>query len=118
LLLALTARWFGATPLSYTDPPEAAAEEALLPDPQGRRQAELFAELAAARTPGRFARALTRRFAPARRVVAGEGGGRSRWRFWPRWAARRIGAAAASLGDSRSRREARQAAAVLRWLEP
>ena len=121
LLLALTARWFGAVPLPFTTPPEAvlaAAEEALLADPAGRRQAELFAELSAARSPGALAGALARRFAPDRRVVTAEGAGQRTWQFWPRWAARRIGSAAASLAGSRTRREARQAAAVLRWLEP
>lgn len=121
LLLALTARWFGALPLQFAAPPDAvieAAEEALLPDPAGRRQAELFAELGAARRPGALAGALARRFVPARRVVADEGAGRGGGLFWPRWAARRIGAAVAGLASSRARREAGRAAAVLRWLEP
>ena len=119
LLLALTAHWFGPLPAVFDPPPEAvrsAAEDALLADPAGRGHAELFADLAAARSPAAFFAMVARRLAPDRQIVAVEGDGRSRSRFWPGWALRRLARLARRLLDRGALGEARQAVAVLRWL--
>jgi hypothetical protein len=120
LLLALTARWFGPLPATFAAPPEAtlaAAEDALLADPAGRAQAELAADLVAARSPRVFAAMVGRRLTPDPQVIASEGDGAPRGRFWAGWVIRRL----ARLGRRRFTRatlgEARQAAAVIRWVE-
>ena len=120
LLLALTARWFGPLPVSVPAPPEpilTAAEDALLPDPAARGQAEAAADFAAARSPAALARALRRRLSPDAHVVAEEGGGRAVWAFWPIWAARRVTRLGRRLGDRRVSAEARSAARVMNWLQ-
>ena len=120
LLLALTARHFGPQPHALPAPPGpilAAAEDALLADPATRDHAETLADLTAARSPAALARAVRRRLTPDRQVVASEGAGARGWAFWPVWAAHRIARLARRLGDRRARREARGAAAVIRWLQ-
>ncbi|MET0179009.1 MAG: nucleotidyltransferase family protein [Novosphingobium sp.] len=124
LLLALTARHFGPQPApapSGMMPPPAAiyaaAEEALLPDLAARDQAETLADLLAARSLTALAGAFARRLAPDDQVVASEGGGRARWRFWPVWAARRLWRLVTRLANRRTMREARGAATVIRWLK-
>ena len=120
LLLALTARHFGPQPHALPAPPGpilTAAEEALLADPATRDHAETLADLTAARSPAALARAVRRRLTPDRQVVASEGAGTRGWAFWPVWAAHRIGRLAGRLGNRRARREARGAAAVIRWLQ-
>ncbi|HUQ14236.1 MAG TPA: nucleotidyltransferase family protein [Novosphingobium sp.] len=121
LMLALTARYFGPQPGGWPAPPEpilAAAENALLADPATRDHAETLADLLAARGPAAFARALRRRATPDAQVVAGEGGGRPGWRFWPLWAARRLARLVSRLSNRRAMSEARGAARVIRWLKP
>ena len=120
LLLALTARWLGPLPVAFVAPPESvlsAAEEALLPDRAARDHALALADLAAARSPGAFARSLARRLAPDAHVVADEAGGAPAWAFWPVWAFRRIARLHHDLADRRVAGEARAAAQVIRWLQ-
>ncbi|MCA1662355.1 MAG: hypothetical protein LC648_09485 [Novosphingobium sp.] len=88
----------------------------MLPDPAGRGHAELFAELAAARSPAALAGALARRLTPDPRAAAVEGGRRG-WPAWPAWAARRTLHLARRLADRRVSGEARSAARVLRWVQ-
>ncbi len=121
LLLALTARHFGPQAHVLPIPPEAilaAAQDALLADPATRDHAEALADLTAARSPAALAQAVRRRLKPDRQVVASEskgaGGG---WAFWLVWVARRLARLTSRLGDRRARREARGAAAVIRWLQ-
>lgn len=121
LLLALTARHFGPQPHVLPHPPEAilaAAQDALLADPATRDHAETLADLTAARSPAALAHAVRRRLKPDRQVVASEStGGGGGWGFWAVWVARRFARLASRLGDRRARREARGAAAVIRWLQ-
>ena len=83
-----------------------------------RRRKHLLGDLAAARSPTALAEAVRHRLKPDRQVVASEskskGGG---WAFWPVWVVRRrLARLASRLSDRRARREARGAAAVIRWL--
>ena len=118
LLLALTERWFGKMAgVSFACPPPpvlAAAEAALLLDPEARGHAQALSDIGAARSPAALARALLRRLVPDPQVVAREGGGRSALAFWPVWAVRRLARAIRRRGHAS---EARAAAEVMRWVQ-
>ena len=117
LLLALAGRTFGPLPATVNLPPPAvlaAAEAALLLNPEARGQAEALSDFTAARSLPALARALRRRLTPDSQIVAQEGGGRSAWAFWPVWAVRRI---RRSLRRARHGGEARSAAEVMRWVQ-
>jgi hypothetical protein len=121
LLLALTERYCGPQPLALgSSPPDevlAIAEDLLLLDLDTREQGVALADILAARSVGALAREIGRRLKPEAHVVDEEAGGAPLWRFWPMWAARRVGRLARSLPDRRAGREARGAAALLRWLQ-
>ena len=121
LLLALTRRYFGPQPLALgAEPPEemlAAAEDALLQDLSRRRHAIMMSDLLAARSPAAFIAGVTKRLSPPEHVIAREGGGISRWRFWPVWALRRLGTLGRGMADRRASREAGRSAALMRWLQ-
>ena len=118
LLLALVGRSFGPIPAALTHrPPPAvldAAEAALMLDPEARGQAEALSDLTAAQSGPALRRALLRRLAPDRQVVAQEGGGRSALAFWPIWAVRRLARAIRRRGNGP---DARAAAEVMRWIQ-
>ena len=111
---------YSGLPAEFAEPPAAtlaAAEAALLADPAGRAQAELAADLAAARSFRAFAAVVRRRLAPDPQVVAREGAGVPRWRFAPGWALRRLARLGGRRFDAATLDEARQAAAVIRWVQ-
>ena len=118
LLLALTQRWFGEVPgATFACPPPqvlAAAEAALLLDPEARGHAQALSDFGAARSPSALMRALLRRLVPDPQVVAEEGGGRAIWMFWPVWAVRRV---ARAIRRRSHAEEARAAAEVMRWVQ-
>ena len=118
LLLALVERSFGSLPTALAHrPPTAvldAAEAALMLDPEARGQAEALSDLTAAQSGPALRRALLRRLAPDRQVVAQEGGGRSALAFWPIWAVRRVARAIRRRGNGP---DARAAAEVMRWIQ-
>ena len=118
LLLALVERSFGSLPTALENrPPTAvldAAEAALMLDPEARGQAEALSDLTAAQSGPALRRALLRRLAPDRQVVAQEGGGRSALAFWPIWAVRRVARAIRRRGNGP---DARAAAEVMRWIQ-
>lgn len=123
LLFALTERYFGPhgfpLPAGSQPPPAAvmaAAEDALLQDFDTREHAEVVADLFAARSAGALIASLAGRLRPSKRGAArdaaqGETGG------WPAWAGRRLSRLWRRIGNARANREARQAAAMLRWIQ-
>jgi hypothetical protein len=123
LLLALTERYFGPhgfpLPANARTPPPAvlaAAEEALLQNFETREHAEAVADILAARSTGALLSTLFGRLRPSHRALAhdaaeGNGGG------WFGWLGRRLGRLRARLFNARANREARQAAAMLRWIQ-
>jgi hypothetical protein len=124
LLLALVERRFsthGAVlPPDVAQPPIEmieAAEEAMLQDLDERGHGEAMADLFAARSPAALGGAIRRRLTPDAQVKAREGEGMPAWRFWPVWAWRRMSRLADRARDPRVAAEARQAAALLRWLQ-
>lgn len=123
LLLALTERYFGphglALPEGTSPPPVhvlAAAEDALLQDFETRDHAEAVADLFAARSIKALAASIAGRLRPSKRSAAndaaqGVGGG------WIAWLGRRLARLWRRIGNARANREARQAAAMLRWIQ-
>lgn len=123
LLLALTERHFGPhgapLPAGEAPPPAAvlaAAEEALLQDFDTRDHAEAVADIFAARSAGALLATLAGRLRPSRQAqakeeAAGESG------TWLGWLARRLSRSWGRIGNARANREARQAAAMLRWIQ-
>ena len=97
-------------------PPQvlAAAEAALLLDPEARGHAQALSDFGVARSPSALMRALLRRLVPDPQVVAEEGGGRAIWIFWPVWAVRRV---ARAIRRRSHAEEARAAAEVMRWVQ-